>query len=316
MALNHDPYTPSAPIPGLTYPVSPDLAADYRHCHAIMRSASKNYSAASCFLPRDKVQHVAALYAVMRVGDDRVDVAHDGFSSPQAAIEDWRNSYWRAFETGDSPHPVLRAYLHTARQFNISPDLLAPYFRAMLEDLSITRFPTFADLMHYMEGSAIPVGRVMTHILGTTIHHIPDIYPSADALSIAMQLSNFWRDIGEDWRRGRIYIPQEDMERFGYTEADLAAGRINSRLIELLEFEFARTEQYYIQARQGIAHLASGRLGVISALAFYRAILPGIRRNGYDVFSRRAGASTARKLALLARSWWQVREADPFSRLD
>lgn len=307
MALNHDPYSISLPFPGVGSTLGPDLAADYRQCQAIMQAASKNYSAASRFLPGDKVHHVAALYAVMRVGDDRVDVTHAGFESPRAAIEDWRDSYWRAFEMGDSPDPVLRAYLHTAHTFGISPDLLAPYFRAMVDDLSVTRFPTFADLVHYMDGSAIPVGRVMTHILGTTVHHIPDVYPQADALAIAMQLSNFWRDIGEDWERGRVYIPQEDLDRFGYSEADLAAGRINGRFIDMLEFEFERTEAYYAQARAGVAELASGRLGVMSALAFYRAILGGIRRNGYDVFTRRAGTNRVRKLALLAWSWWQVR---------
>lgn len=295
-------------LPGLaSEAVSRTLAADYQYCHAIMSAASKNYSFASRMLPPSKVHHVAALYAVLRVGDDRVDVQHTGFDSARAAIEDWQSSYWRAFETGDSPHPVLRAYLHTAQQCGIAPDLLTSYFRAMLDDLTICRYPTFADLLHYMDGSAIPVGRAMTHILGTTTPSVWVAYPAADALSIAMQLSNFWRDIGEDWARGRVYIPQEDLIRFGVSEDDLAAGRVSENLIALLEFEFARTEQYYQQARRGVAWLASGRIGVMSALEIYRAIMDGIRRNGYDVFTRRAGTSSLQKIGLVLRAYRQVR---------
>jgi phytoene synthase len=285
-----------------------ELIADYAACRRIMLAASKNYSAATRLLPPTKIPHVTALYAVMRVGDDRVDVDYNGFGSARAAITDWQNSYWRAFETGTSPHPVLRAYRHTAQTFNIAPKLLQSYFRAMFEDLTPIRFATFADLMHYMEGSAIPVGRAMTHILGVKTRHISDAYPAADALSVAMQLSNFWRDIGEDWERGRIYIPQEDMERFHYSEDDLAAHRINRNLINLLEFEFQRTETYYEQARAGVGLLASGQLGVMSSLEFYHAILPGIRHNGYNIFTRRAETTRQQKIGLIVQAWWQTRQ--------
>jgi phytoene synthase len=182
---------------------------------------------------------------------------------------------------------------------------MRPYFRAMTEDVTITRFPTFADLLHYMDGSALPVGRAMCHILGVQSGRVTDAYPQADALSIAMQLSNFWRDIGQDWRLGRVYIPLEDLRRFGYSEADIADNQITPQLIELLEFEFARTETYYQQARAGLALLASGQWGVMSGLEIYQAILASIRRNRYDVFTRRAGASTARKLALVGWARWR-----------
>jgi phytoene synthase len=296
-------------IPNLRDELPRARIADYAVCRQIMLAASKNYSSATRLLPPAKIPHVTALYAVMRVGDDRVDVDHHGFDSARAAIADWQNNYWRAFETGDSPHPVLRAYLHTAQVYNISPILLQSYFRAMFEDLTTIRFATFADLMRYMEGSAIPVGRAMTHILGVKTRHITDAYPAADALSAAMQLSNFWRDIGEDWERSRVYIPQEDLARFNYTENDLAAHHIDDHLIDLLEFEFQRTETYYEQARAGVRLLASGQLGVMSALEFYHAILPGIRRNHYDMFTKRAATSRRQKIELICRAWWQIRQA-------
>lgn len=278
--------------------------SDYAICRAVMRAASKNYSFASRFLPAEKLHHVEALYAFLRVGDDLVDVSHSGFSSPEAAIDDWERRYWHAFETGSSPDPVIRAYVNTAIEHDLPANIMVPYFNAMREDLVITRFPRFDDLLHYMAGSAIPVGRAMTYILGTCApYHIADALPGADALSIAMQLSNFWRDIGDDYHRiDRIYIPEEDMDRFGVTERVLAEKKVTPEIIALLEWEFERTETYYKTAREAVAMLAGGQWGVMSGLEIYRAILTDIRRSNYNVFSRRAGASDIQKLGLTLKA--------------
>jgi phytoene synthase len=288
-------------------------AQDYAVCKGIMRSASKNYSFASRFLPAEKLHHVEALYALLRVGDDRVDVTHEGFASPMHAIEDWEESYFNAFERGDSSHPVMRAYLNTAVECGIPADTMMAYFQAMEDDVHMTmagnvaRYETFADLVYYMQGSAIPVGRAMTHILGVRPpYRVAEALTGADSLSIAMQLSNFWRDIGYDWNIRRIYLPQEDLQRFGYTEADLAGSLVTPNFINLLEFEFERTERYYTQARESVPMLAAGRWAVMSGLEVYRAILQAIRRNRYDVFTRRAGATRVKKLGLALRSYWSV----------
>jgi phytoene synthase len=290
-------------------------AEDYAACKQIMLRASKNYSTASKYLPADKLPYVEALYALMRVGDDRVDISHSGFASPLEAIDDWEATYWEAFSRGSSPHPVMRAYLDTATRFSIPADTMTAYFRAMREDLTTTRFPAFKDLLHYMEGSAIPVGRAMTHILGVSCERMGPCYTfedalhGADCLSIAMQLSNFWRDIGYDWRIGRVYIPQEDLQHFGYRESDLAAGSINQSFIDLLEFEFQRTDSYYAIARASVKKLATGRWAVMSALEIYNGIIASIRRNNYDVFTRRAGAGYARKFGLAIKSYWMLRKS-------
>ena len=297
--------------------VSADIASpeDYAACRQIMLRASKNYSSASKYLPAAKLPHVEALYALMRVGDDRVDVSHSGFSSALEAIDDWEATYWEAFAHGSSPHPVMRAYLDTAMRFGIPSETMAAYFRAMREDLTIKRYPTFSDLLHYMDGSAIPVGRAMTYILGVSCeggepcYSFEDALHGADCLSMAMQLSNFWRDIGSDWCIGRIYIPQEDMERFGYREDDLAARSISPEFIDLLEFELGRTEDYYAIARQSVKMLASGNWAVMSALEIYRGILASIRRNHYDVFNRRAGPGYARKFGLALKSYWLLQKS-------
>jgi phytoene synthase len=118
-----------------------------------------------------------------------------------------------------------------------------------------------------------------------------------------MQLSNFWRDIGQDWQIGRVYIPQEDMEAHHVSEEDLAAGKVEPNFIELLEFEIERTESYYNTARDGIPMLASGQLGVMSGLLLYESILTSIRANKYDVFSHRARTNLAQKILLIANAW-------------
>jgi phytoene synthase len=280
---------------------------DYLVCRDIMRAASKNYSFASSFFTMAKLHHVEALYAFLRVGDDRVDVSHHGFESAMQAIDDWEFNYTEAFRTGYSENPVIRAYLNTAVECNIPPETMKNYFRAMREDLTVNRFPRFLDLIHYMEGSAIPVGRAMTYILGVREpFEIRDALPGADSLSIAMQLSNFWRDIGYDWNINRVYLPQEDLEAFRVSETDLSEKRVTSEFIELLEFEFERTERYYEQARQSIPFLATGRWAVWSGLEVYRAILEAIRRNKYDVYNAKAGASKFRKLGIAAKSWTRV----------
>lgn len=285
-------------------PASKQLRRDYRYCRRIMRQASRNYTFASLFLPRSVRRHVEALYALMRVGDDRVDVSHSGFETPLAAIDDWEREYYRAFETGDSSHPVMRAYIDTAKRFAIPVDTMAPYFSAMRDDLTVSRFETFDGLLRYMHGSAVPVGRGMTYILGVTEPiAFADALPMADSLAIAMQLTNFWRDIREDWERGRVYLPQEDMEQFGYSEKDIAEHRVNTEFVELLEYEFERTERYYREATAGIPMLARGRLGVLGSLRIYHAVLDDIRRRHYDVYSKRAGAGFFRRTAIITRAW-------------
>ena len=307
MALK-DTQLEKAIIPNLTQSSNIASAKDYAYCREVMRSASNNYAFASNFLPSSKRPHVDALYAFFRIGDDRVDVSHEGYNSPLAAIEAWEEAYWRAIESGDSPEPVMRAYLSTAFETGIPADTMTPYFRAMKDDLVKTRFETFDELLHYMDGSALPVGRAMTYILGVREPFtFSEAFVSADALSIAMQLSNFWRDIGQDWHIGRVYLPKEDMDIFEVSENDLAAGRLSPEFIDLLEFEISRTEGYYDLAGEGVPLLASGQWGVMSSLLIYQSILSSIRENKYDVFSRRARTNLAQKFVLMFRSWYRIR---------
>ena len=286
---------------------TPASTQDYAVCRNIMRGASKNYSFASTFLPSDRLHHVEALYAFLRVGDDRVDVSHEGFASPEEAIDDWEASYYHGFTTGGSNHPVIRAYVTTARECGIPQNVMTDYFRAMREDVTRTQYETYRDLVHYMKGSAVPVGRAMTHILGVRKPYtFTEALPLADSLAEAMQLTNFLRDVGEDRDMDRVYLPKEDMDRFGYSSDDLADGNITHEFIDLMEFQMERAEALYARARVGVNMLNTGRWGIMSGLEVYRGILNGIRRNGYDVFTRRAGSSRLRKLLLVTSAFIRV----------
>ncbi len=291
----------NAPMPAAATP------ADYAACQRVLFAASRNFSFAGRFFSREVLHHVQALYAFLRVGDDRVDESHHGFASSSAAIEEWEQTYRQAFATQQSSHPVMRAYLSTALTCGIPPETMVPYFRSMREDLTVTRYPDFAQLMRYMEGSAIAVGRAMTCILGVRPPcSLDEIIPRADSLAVAMQLSNFLRDVGQDWRRGRVYLPEEDLVRFGVTEDDLAAGRVTDRFVRLMEFQIERAEGYYRDAVNGVRRLRNGRWGIMIALEVYRGIHDAIRRSNYDVFTRRAGATRAHMLLLALRAWWRV----------
>lgn len=294
---------------GSSVAASPEIASpdDYAYCRLVMRNASQRYSFASKFLPLRKRKHVEALYAFLRVGDDRVDVSHLGFASPEAAIDDWEAQYHHAFETGNSAHPVVRAYLDTAIQFEIPKSVMSAYFRAMRDDVHITRFATFGDLLKYIEGSAIPVGRAITHILGVRKPYtLNDALPFADRLSIGMQLSNFLRDINEDYNLGRIYLPLEDLDRFRVSENDISQQRVTPQFVDLMEFEIDRTAKFYSDAKPGVAMLASGRWGVMSGLLIYHAILDDIRRMNYNVFLKKADISLRKKIFLVGKSFWLV----------
>lgn len=154
----------------------------------------------------------------------------------------------------------------------------------------------------------MPVGRAMTHILGVRPGStLEEALPRADSLSIAMQLSNFLRDIGEDWDRGRVYLPQDEMRRFGVREEDLAECRLTPALAQLLQYQVDRVEAYYRYAMPGVRMLGSGRWGVWSGLYIYRGIVRSLRRRKFDPFGSRLRASDPMKLALVAWAWLRAR---------
>ncbi len=282
-------------------PLAPTLDADYEACRRLNAHHGKTYYFSTLFFPPELRRAVHALYGFVRYPDEIVDNPPPG-SDPARALADYRDATCRALDTGDANLPVLRAFADMARHAQMPSEYPLAFLDAMQMDLKQTRYATFADLQTYTYGSASVVGLMMCAVMGV---RDPEALRRAHDLGLAMQLTNFWRDIGEDFHaRGRIYLPQEDMERFGCTEAMLAAGEVSAPFVALMRFQIERARALYASSDAGIALLpAEGRLPITLARVLYARILDKIEANGYDVFRRRARTSGLEKAAVLVQQW-------------
>jgi phytoene synthase len=269
---------------------APDLAAAYEQCRQIHAAHGRTFYLATLLLPRDRRPDVWALYAFARVADELVD----GPSRPDpAALLAWREQAMTAMRSGTPPisegQPVLAATWHTMRAFELDPALLQEFLDSMAMDLTIARYATWQDLRGYMRGSAAVIGELMAPLLGA---RGADALGRAAALGEAFQLTNFIRDIGEDHDRGRIYLPQADLARFGVSEALLAeavrTGVPSAQVRSLVAFEVRRAVGLYVVAKPGL-RMVDARSQPCLELAFtlYRRILHAVINNDFNVFERR-----------------------------
>jgi 15-cis-phytoene synthase len=276
------------------------LAESYDLCRRVQKAHSRTYYFSTRLFPQEVRPRVHALYAFMRYADEIVDTPHDlPLDSQLAVLEDFEEETKAAISGEEVPNPVLRAYADTVRTCGIDPATIAAFFESMKMDTRDFRYPTYEDLEVYTYGSAAVVGLMMCRVVGVADGKAD---PHAGALGVAMQLSNFLRDVGEDWRRGRVYLPLEDLARFGYTERDLASGLVDERFVDLMRFEIGRARKLYEIADEGIAYIPRGRrFPVVVARELYAAILDRIEAQNYDVFSRRAQVSRPGKVMVAAR---------------
>jgi len=273
------------------------LIGSYQRCQAMARRHGTTYYWSTFALPRLVRHHVWALYAFCRYADDIVDDL--GPAAPEArrdALSAFGDQFFAELDCGRSDDPVLKAVVHTVRAFAIEPACFQRFLRSMATDLSFSGFETWDDLLRYMDGSAAVVGEMMLPILEPASAHA---LPHARDLGFAFQLTNFLRDIGEDLTRNRIYLPREDLERFG---VDPTARVVDDRWRALMNFEIDRCRRLYASADLGIAQLPNRSARCVSAARIlYARILDEIESNGYDVFSRRARVATWRKVAVVGR---------------
>jgi 15-cis-phytoene synthase len=272
----------------------------YEFCRAVQRAHSRTYYFSTRLFPPEIRRHVHALYAFTRYADEIVDDPKEGTSveARLEALEAFEAETMAALAGEEVENPILRAFTNTARERGIGWIHLKPFMRSMKMDTHVSRYPTYEDLEEYMYGSAAVVGLMMCRIIGVEAE---EALPHAGALGEAMQLSNFLRDVREDWERGRIYLPLEDLKRFGYSEEDLGTGRMNEAFIELMRFEIDRARMLYLIADEGMRYIPRGRrYPILVARHLYAAILERIEELGYDVFSSRAETTFAEKLRVAA----------------
>jgi phytoene synthase len=272
------------------------IEQSYRYCRSVARSRARNFYYAFLLLGGQQRKAMCALYAFMRYCDDLSDEP----GASRAAIEKWRAEMEEALEGRFSGHPVWPAFHHTVRRFGIPHQ----YFREMIEgvssDLEPRRFATFDELYRYCYQVASVVGLASIHIFGFDTR---SALPLAEKCGIAFQLTNILRDIREDTGQGRVYLPCEDMQRFGVTEAELGNGGPGPALVELLRFEGGRARAYYRESEPllELIHPRS-RPALWALIAIYSGLLERIERRGYDVFSRRVRLSALEKSWILARA--------------
>jgi phytoene synthase len=268
----------------------------YQHCDDITRVHSRTFYLASSLLPAEKQRAIRALYAFCRVSDDLVDRR-----DPE---DDTDLERWRTLSLGSaaaSHNPVLLAWSDTRKKFKIPWLYADQLLDGVAKDLSKVRYSTFNELAAYCYGVACTVGLMSMHIIGFSG---PEAIPYAIRLGVALQLTNILRDIGEDWRRGRIYLPKEELEAFHLTEEDVARGVIDERWRSFMRAQIARNRQLYRQALPGVALLhPEGRFSIQAAAELYQAILDDIEAHDYEVFQRRASVSTSGKLRRLPGIW-------------
>jgi phytoene synthase len=273
------------------------LAASYEACRRLHAHHGRSYYLATRFLPADKRPSVHALYGFARAADEVVD-GDCSLSLQQKSAQLTRLG--TAVRTGDSSVEVAPAIHDTLVRHGIPLSTVDAFLAAMLADLTVTRYPTYDDLLAYAHGSAAVVGLQLTHVFGTVVP-VALASPYAIDLGLAMQLTNVLRDVGEDLVRGRVYVPEEDLARFGVTVDQLHARVVDERFRALMRFQISRTRTLYRTAAQGIRLLhPSARPAVEASLRLYGGILGAIERADYRVLDRRVSVSPVRRAGLLA----------------
>ena len=268
----------------------------FKLARSITARYARSFYLSAQLLPARKRWATYGLYGFCRHVDNLVDEPGD-FSPSQVrnqlcGVED---ALTQAYQAGSSPDPIIHAYIQVAQRHEIPPHLPHELVEGVRMDIGECRYQTYADLYTYCYRVAGVVGLMMTHVLG---HHDPGAFKHAEELGVAMQLTNILRDVDEDRLSGRLYLPIDEMDRFGVTEQDILEGQMSESLRDLMQFQSERSHAGYESAEPGIDMLdRDARFAIRSASRIYRGILGKIETRGYDPFQGRVyipGRSKAR----------------------
>ncbi|MER7209686.1 phytoene/squalene synthase family protein [Streptosporangium sp. NPDC000239] len=290
------------------------LTTSYELCRRLNARHGRSYYLATRLLPAWKRPHVHALYGFARRADEIVDsFAMTGDRA--AALDGFAVRTARALAGVPQDDPVLPAFAQTVRSFGIDHGDIESFLASMRADLTVSRYTTYDDLLGYMEGSAAVVGTMMLPVLEALPGMVERAREPARQLGFAFQLTNFLRDVSEDLRRGRVYLPLEDLERFGVRVADLGWPTPTRALRELLAFETERAREHYRRAAEGIDLLIpSSQPCVRAAHELYGEILSRIEAARHDVLGARAVVPLGRRLAVFTRHLYAACVADRAER--
>jgi phytoene synthase len=277
------------------------LRKAYKQAEQLTAQHSKSFYFASGLLPEEKRSAVRALYAFCRTVDDIVDEAPD-------AEQDTRLDYWRGMVENASfaeNDLVAAAWADTLTRYHIPRHYALQLIDGVARDLFQSRYQTFEELATYCYGVASTVGLMSMYIVGFEDN---EAVPYAIKLGVALQMTNILRDIGEDYRNGRLYLPREELAFYGIQESDIAEGRITDNWRQFMKFQINRTRQVYEESWAGVKMLErEGQLAIGAASVFYQGILDEIEKSDYDVFTRRASLNTFAKASRIPALWLKIR---------
>jgi phytoene synthase len=277
------------------------LRKAYKKAEKITAQHSRSFYFASALLPEEKRLAVRALYAFCRTVDDIVDESPD--SEQDAQLDYWRGIVEHTSFAQDDL--VAAAWADTLTRYHIPRHYALQLIDGVARDLFQSRYQTFEELATYCYGVASTVGLMSMYIVGFDSN---EAVPYAIKLGVALQLTNILRDIGEDYRNGRLYLPREELAFYGVQESDIAQGRITDNWRQFMKFQIDRTRQVYEESWAGVKMLErEGQLAIGAASVFYQGILDEIEKNDYDVFTRRASLNTFAKASRIPALWLKVR---------
>jgi len=277
---------------------APSLPEAYAFCERLARTHYENFSVATWFLPRRLRQHFFNVYAYCRISDDLGDETGDTDASLRL-LDEWETEL-NACYAGSPRHPVFVALAGTVREFDIPKHEFSDLLRAFRQDQTVVRYESFDDLLAYCRYSANPVGHLVLFLGG---YHDSGRQQLSDYTCTALQLANFWQDVSPDFQKGRIYLPLEDLDKFGVTEANIAGKQNTPQFMELMRFEVERAREWFDRGLPLVGKVS--RELAIDIELFSRGgqeILNAIERQGYAVLGNRPAISKSRKLALVARA--------------
>ncbi|HET6387230.1 MAG TPA: phytoene/squalene synthase family protein [Armatimonadota bacterium] len=276
-----------------------NLRESYRLCEQIARTRARNFYFSFLALPPVKRRSMCAVYAFMRYCDDLADDA--AVSDREAQLEAWRSTLRRVGEGDVSGHPMLPAFADTVQRYEIPLTYFEEVINGAEMDLRVQRYETFDDLYRYCYRVASVVGLTCLKVFGCQGDEALQL---GERCGVAFQLTNIIRDVREDAAEGRIYLPQEDLKRFGCSEADLAAPELYEKVRLLLEFEAERAQRYYEESLPLLAMTdAESRASLSAMICIYHGLLREIGSRGCDVFSQRVSLPVVQKLGIAARCW-------------
>lgn len=297
----------------------PALREGYSRARALNAEHGRTYFLATALLPPERRPFVHALYGFARFADDIVDAYPEDVPLEQRAarFEAWSRDVVTDLDWGASSDPIVRATIDTVHRFDIPVSYFADFLDSMRADLTVDRYDTYDDLAGYMWGSAAVIGLQMLPILGRVSDDVrwDRLETHAIDLGLAFQLTNFVRDVADDLRRGRVYLPQTSLDQFGVDRERLARGVVDEPIRNLLAFEIDRARAHYRRAAPGIDLVDPAAQDCLrTAFALYGGILGEIEARDYDVFSERVSVPLTARARVAGPALVRAVRARPRSR--